>query len=162
MTIEQLKARSIAELNENEQAVLNELIEQSNNECVFLQNLQEEIENLSGTRQKLSDEVLGLETIKNTLEEKINVLEGKFDALRVNDLTVLQNFVNNPTIKPIFDKYCLSVNEKINQQKMERTERKSVRGTLDYYKEQIKNERQSSLSNTKKASKNHLHDDMER
>lgn len=160
MTVEQLKARSIAELNENEQAVLNQLIEQSNEECIFLQNVQEEIENLAETHQKLSDEVSGLEVIKNTLEEKINVLEGKFDALRANDLTLLQNFVKNPTIKPIYDKYCLSVTEKINQQKTERTERKSVRGTLDYYKEQIKN--QSSVANAKKASKKHIHDDMER
>nr|CRY97554.1 hypothetical protein [uncultured prokaryote] len=162
MTVEQLKARSIAELNENEQAVLNELIERNNEECSLLEDLQGEIDNLSKTHQKLSNEVLGLETIKTTLEEKINVLEGKFDVLRANELTVLQNFVNNPTIKPIFEKYCLSVTDKINQQKKERTERKSIRGTLDYYKEQIKNERQSSLSNTKKISKNHAHDDMER
>ena len=112
--------------------------------------------------QKLSDEILGLNTIKNTLEEKISVLEGKFDVLRADELTVLQNFVKNPTIKPIYDKYCLSITEKINQQKKERAERKSVRGTLDYYKEQIKNERHSSFSNNKKVSKNHIHDDMER
>lgn len=156
-TIEELKADTLAEMNANEQSMLSELIERSNEECALLENIRAEIESLSETRQRLSEDVSDLEGYKSTLESKINALEGNMNALEGNDLTVIQNFIKNPTIKPIFDKYCQSVADKIDQRK----ERRSVRGMLDYYREQIKKEREASPLNAEKPPKNRIHGDRE-
>ena len=155
------KNQELTEVNdliENEQAVLDELIDRSNEEGAILQNISVEIDNLSEEHQKLSEEhqnlsetherlskdVSQLKVFKGALENNIAVLEGKRDALTVDMMNLMRKFVSKPKIKPIFEKYCQDELERKEREIAERTERKSVVGTLEYYKEQIERKKPSS------------------
>lgn len=169
LTIEQLKARTLEEMNENEEAILDELIDRTNTESSILQNLSIDVENLSEERQSLSEErerlskdISKLKAIESALEKNIAVLEGKRDVLNTDRTTLLERFVGTAKIKPIFEQFCKNATERQEKEKEERTERKSVVGTLEYYKEQIERNRQSSSFTAQKTPKSHYHGDRER
>lgn len=146
LTIEQLKARTLEELNENEQAILDKLIDRTNEESGIIQNLDIEIEKLSEEHERLSKDIPKLKAIENALEKNIAVLEGKRDVLTTDEVNLLQRFVENPKIKPLFEKFCQNAFEQMEKQKEERSERKSVRGTLEHYERQIAQEKERHAS----------------
>lgn len=157
LTIEGLKAKELENWNALETEVLNDLIDQNNEMGGRLQMLQMEVESLSEERESLSKGVSELKAIERALEKSISTLEGKMDALKGDQLTLMQRFVENPKIKPTFDTYCRNMSERATREKDERTERKSVVGSLGYYKEQIEQMRQqrSSSFTAEKPQKSH-------
>lgn len=102
-TIQQLKI-------ENEQSFLDELLQRNNEECSLITNLSEE-------RERLIEDIKTLEVRKSTLEDKLNDLQGKIDAIDNNKKLLMTKFVNQPNIKPIFEKYLMSCWEKYQEKK---------------------------------------------
>lgn len=158
LTIEQLKARTLEEMNENEEAVLDELIDMTNNENSILQNLSIEVENLSEERQRLSEEherlskgISELKAIESALEKRIAVLEDKRDTLTTDKVNLLQRFAENPNLKPIFEQFCKNA---LAQTEKQKEERERV-GTMEYYDRQIAQMRSNAPIRSNTHSKNH-------
>lgn len=144
LTVQGLKAKDLEEQNEIETEILNDTIALNNEMGAVTQRLQEESDSLSEEREKLSKSLSKLKTIENTLEKNIAQLEDRRDGLTADKTILMQRFVEAEKIKPIFEQFCKSTIERQEREKEERTERKSVLGTLGYYEEQIKQMRQSS------------------
>ena len=106
--------------------------------------LERDCKDLEKRSESLNKTISDLDTVKSTLEREITVLEGKLDALEGDKKTAMEKFVELPQIKPIFDKFFKEWLERLAQRKNDRSERKSVRGTLDYYKSLITSDRQTS------------------
>lgn len=155
LTVQGLKAKDLEEQNEIETEVLNDMIEQSNEIGAVVQELQIRAENLSEEHESLSKSLSKLKTIESTLEKNIAQLEEKRDSLTSDKMSLLQRFVETQKIKPIFEQFCRNAMERQEKAKEERTERKSVLGTLGYYEEQIKQMRQSSSFTAGKREKSH-------
>lgn len=106
--------------------------------------LERDCKDLEKRSESLNKTISDLDTVKSTLEREITVLEGKLNALEGDKKTAMEKFVELPQIKPIFDKFFKEWLERLAQRKNDRSERKSVRGTLDYYKSLITSDRQTS------------------
>ena len=170
LTVQGLKAKDLEEQNEIEMEVLNDVIEQSNEIGAVVQELQiksdglsEECNSLSEERESLSKSLSKLTAIESALEKNIAQFADKRDGLTADKSSLLQRFVETAKIKPIFEQFCKNAIERQEREREERTERKSVVGTLKYYEEQIAQARKNSPFTANKDMKSqHRSDDRER
>ena len=167
LTIQGLKAKELAEMNENEEAVLDGLIDMCNEYGGTAQMLQIDIENLTEERERLKEGIIDLETKKSTLEDKIADLEDKLDALKGNKVTIMARFIESTDIKPMFEKFCNDWIERIRRQKEKREEKRMERaergvGTMEEYEKWITQRRQNPPFTAEKSIKPKTRDEWER
>lgn len=130
LTIQGLKAKELEERNEIEMDFLKDVVDRNNEECAKLnelteqkESLQTEVETLSTERDRLKEDIEGFKAYKSTLEDEIKPLEEAVDSLKGDRLTLMERFINNPKIKPIFDNFCKSIREQINAYRQEQREK---------------------------------------
>lgn len=102
---------------------MQDVLDQNNEMCGKLNDLQDEISSLTEQRERLVEDVEGIKAYKRTLTDEIKPLEDAVDALKGDRLTLMERFINNPKIKPIFDKFCTSIREQINAHRQEQREK---------------------------------------
>ena len=117
-----------------------------------LKTLQEDIKTLSQRRSKVKKDLSYLQKDKDTIIAKITDLEAKLDTLDADDVTLMQKFVSNQNIKPLFDKYRSSAKQ-IIQKRPE--QRKSIRDSLSRYHTEVDQQKQSPENDQKR---NHRRD----
>lgn len=161
LTVQGLKAKDLAEMNENEEAVLDSLIEQCNEVGGNVQMLEIDVENLTEERERLKEGISNLQAVKSTLVEEITALEDRKDALQGDRLTLMQRFVENAKIKPIFEKFCQQILEQIQRRKEERAERGGGY-TMEEWDKMIAQRRQNSPFTAEKSIKPKTRDEWER
>ena len=138
LTVQGLKAKELETRNEIEMEFLEQVIERSNDEGEKLQATVRKLESVE-------NELKGLEARKSTLEDEINALEGKMDALEVSDKGLLAKFLELPSVKEAFAKFCENVRAMVEQRKAERQLR-SERSGMDYFRTAVERNN-SSLMN---------------
>ena len=137
LTIQGLKAKELAELNENEQSILDELVEQNNEECMVYQEVQENVQSLSKDLEKLTEDI-------TTLVNEKKALEGQITDLKGNEVSMFRKFIEIPQIKPIWEKFCEGVKNRLQEQKQESVKRADTKiNSMSNWKEQIASMRSS-------------------
>lgn len=96
--------------------------------------LQEDIKNLSQRRSKVKKDLSYLQKDKDTIIAKITDLEAKLDSLEADEVTLMQKFVSNHNIKPLFEKYRSSIKQNIQKRP---DQRKSIRNSLSRYQTEV-------------------------
>lgn len=107
-TVEQMKAEKIADKNKD---MLHELEDYRQIEYRY----QKSLNALHEQRNSLQMEI-------NSLQDKIESLQEKKDSLHTNKTVLALRFIENPKIKPIFEKFCEVVIESVRKIKADRTE----------------------------------------
>ena len=138
LTVQGLKAKELEARNEIEMEFLEQVIGRNNDEGEKLQATVRKLESVE-------NELKGLEARKSTLEDEINALEGKMDALEVSDKGLLAKFLELPSVKEAFVKFCENVRAMVEQRKAERQLR-SERSGMDYFRTAVERNN-SSLMN---------------
>ena len=140
LTIQGLKAKELAELNENEQSILDELVEQNNEECMVYQEVQENVQSLSKDLEKLTENITSLVNEKKDLEGQIADLKG-------HEVNLLRKFVELPTIKPIWEKFCRTIHNNLQAERKESIKSSDAKiNSLSNWKEQIASMRSSAVT----------------
>lgn len=118
---------------------------------LFNRNL--EVSRLEKTSERLKSEISALEMDKTTLEReieplkgKIKALEDKLEKLQTEPQVLMEEFVQNPSVKVAFDNYCLTVRRRQQQERAEREKGRKM--SLSYWREQVE-KRMSSLPKDK-------------
>lgn len=104
-----------------------------------LKTLQEDIKNLSQRRSKVKKDLSYLQKDKDTIIAKIDDLEAKLDSLDADEVTLMQKFVSNQNIKPLFEKYRSSTKQNIQKRP---EQRKSIRDSLSRYQTEVDRQKQ--------------------
>lgn len=152
-SIEEYKADVLADLNQDEADRLNDLMARSQKE---LQRLEE----ASQDHAKLLKDVSALKKNKSTLLKELTTIENrldKLDALEADQRTLIQKFLSNPKIKPIFDQFCRAELGKIQERQ---EQRKSVRASLSAYQQEVDQRKKDRSAHQKEQ--RHLPDRNER
>ena len=112
-----------------------------------------EVSRLEKTSKSLKSEISALEMKKTTLEREIEPLRGKIEALedkleklQTEPQVLMEEFVQNPSVKVAFDNYCLTVRRRQQQERAEREKGRKM--SLSYWREQVE-KRMSSLPKDK-------------
>lgn len=152
-TIEELKAKELADLNQEEADRLNDLMSRTQ---IEMQKLQE----ASQDHAKLLKDVSALKKNKSALLKELSVIESKLDkldALEGDQKTLMEKFCSHPKIKPMFDQFCRSELSKLQERQ---EQRKSIRASLSAYQKEV-DQRKKERSSQQKEQK-HLPDRNER
>lgn len=104
-----------------------------------LKTLQEDIKNLSQHRSKIKKDLSYLQKDKDTIIAKITDLEAKLDSLDADEVALMQKFVSNQNIKPLFEKYRSSTKQNIQKRP---EQRKSIRDSLSRYQTEVDKQKQ--------------------
>lgn len=104
-----------------------------------LKTLQEDIKNLSKHRSKVKKDLSYLQKDKDNIIAKITDLEAKLDNLDADEVTLMQKFVSNQNIKPLFEKYRSSTKQNIQKRP---EQRKSIRDSLSRYQTEVDRQKQ--------------------
>lgn len=104
---------------------------------------------LSKSVQNAVKRIESLTDAERTLENDISVLEAKKSVLEADEQVIVNKFLEIPKIKDLFEQFKKICEEKIRRRKEKDAElhnkrqekRESVLGSLEYYKQQIAEER---------------------
>lgn len=158
MTIQELKANTLKNANEIESDFLQDLIEENNNQTYIQNELSQEIDILSDRREKLLEDI-------NVLSKEKNVLESNLEGLQANEISLMKKFVQLPKIKPIYDRFCKEVIDRLQALKKSKLEENKqseepVNRSMNEWKKRVLELKESTAAT--KDSKNNTLDDFER
>lgn len=146
LTVQGLKAEQMKEDNLQTQAVLDEMMIQVND-------MGAELQELEYRSRALKKEVEHLERLKTDMESDLDALEERIDKLQSSEMGLIERFLNDSRIKPIFEAFCQRVRAEVEQRKLKREEmaqQRAERGSLDwsFFKKGISEERKSTPTPT--------------